>query len=336
MDELHIVGVEDGALVLIAPGGEKFALPIDEALHARIRQSVVESGNGRRLSPKEIQAHIRGGMTARDVAQITGAPLEYIERFEGPVIAEREFVVESALSIPVHTAGADPLAAPTTFGEAIIERLRILDAIGEQWSAWKETTGWVVKLGYLIGAVEHDARWHFDPKRQTLSPINAEAVGLSRQEPAHEPEPPRLRAVMPMREDDALNASGDRFDSDAFAVDPSSILDSGPVLAPLGSRPKERRPTAAHDQTADLLEALRRRRGERDAPAFDEEQPRPTASMRVVELDIELESAAEDEEPQPAPAPRQTGGFGKRKGRPQLPSWDEIVFGARPEDDDLA
>lgn len=333
MDELHIVGVEDGSLVLTGPGGDRYMLAIDDALHARIRQSIAsDPGTARKLSPKEIQAHIRGGMSAVDVAQVTGAPLEYIERFEGPVMAEREYVVESALAIPVHMAAADPLAQAATFGDAILERLHILDAEGERWSAWKESSGWVVKLGYMIGAIEHDARWHFDPKRQTLSPINAEAVGLSRQDPGHEIEPPRLRAVVPLRTDDDAPSQPERFDSDAFAVDPASMIDSGPVLAPIGSRPAPRQQHTGHDQTADLLEALRRRRGERETPAYEDESASP-ASMRVVELDIDLEI---DDEPQEVAPRHKTGGLGPRKGRAPMPSWDEIVFGARSDDDDLA
>lgn len=339
MEELHIVGLEDGSLVLAGPGGDRYTLPIDDSLHARIRQSIpADQGNARKLSPKEIQAHIRGGLSAIDVAQITGAPLEYIERFEGPVMAEREYVVESALAIPVHLAAADPLAQATTFGDAILERLHILDAVGERWSAWKEAAGWVVKLGYMLGAIEHDARWHFDPKRQTLSPINAEAVGLSRQDPGHDPEPPRLRAVVPLRADDEPMGQSERFDSGAFSVDPSSMSDSGPVLAPIGSRPLPRQQDSGHDQTADLLEALRRRRGERETPTYEDE-PTHGGTMHVVELDLNLDIDLEvDERPtghEPA-STHKTGGFGARKGRPQMPSWDEIVFGARSDDDDPA
>jgi hypothetical protein len=35
------------------------------------------------------------------------------------------------------------------------------------------------------------------------------------------------------------------------------------------------------------------------------------------------------------PSPRDSGSFGKRgsKGRQSMPSWDEIVFGARTDDD---
>ena len=69
-----------------------------------VRANVASDGPVRRLAPREIQAQIRAGLTAEDVARVTGASLEYIRRFEGPVIAEREYVVESALNVPVHMA----------------------------------------------------------------------------------------------------------------------------------------------------------------------------------------------------------------------------------------
>ena len=61
-------------------------------------------------------------MSAQDVASITGVPLEYIQRFEGPVLAEREYVVETALGVPVHTAAdTNPFGTGMTFGTAIRE-----------------------------------------------------------------------------------------------------------------------------------------------------------------------------------------------------------------------
>ena len=334
MEDLELIGVEREHLELTAPDGSRYRLAIDDRLRNAVRRSEQPSTPlPRDLGPKEIQAHIRGGMTAEEVAAATGAPLEYIRRFEGPVVAEREFVVSSALAVPVHTASAEPLETPSTFGEAIVERLGIIGGVDERWSSWKEAGGWVVKLGYEIGVVEHDARWQFDPKRQSLSPINAEAVGLSRVDAEPESIVPRLRAVI--SEPEAPGKRSERFDSDAFHL--GDLADSGPVLAPLGNRPRGEAEAPAHNQTADLLEALRRRRGEREAAApEDADELRPSGigtTMRLVELDIDV---AEDA---PAPAPAQhPGGLGRKKGRPSLPSWDEIVFGARPDDDfdDLA
>jgi len=330
MEDLELIGVEGGYLELASPDGSRYRLAIDDRVRVAARRTEpAGAALPRNLSPKDIQSHIRGGMTAEDVAAVTGAPLEYVKRFEGPVIAEREFVINSALAVPVHTAEADPLAEPATFGEAILERLHIIGGTDARWSSWKENGGWIVKLGYDLGVVEHDARWQFDPKRQSLSPVNAEAVGLSRVDAEPEPSAPRLRAIV---NEDAPPKRSDRFDSGAFRVD--SLADSGPVLAPLGHKPHPEAETQSHNQTADLLEALRRRRGERET-ALPEEAPdslRPVtnSTMRLVELDLEVSNP---------PAPRQnTGGLGRKKGRPALPSWDEIVFGARPDDfdDDLA
>lgn len=101
MQDLRVIGVESGALLAVADDGTRFRIPIDEMMQSKLRQSVPDPGNGPKLSPREIQAHIRSGMSAQDVASITGASFEYIQKFEGPVIAEREFVVQSALGVPV-------------------------------------------------------------------------------------------------------------------------------------------------------------------------------------------------------------------------------------------
>ena len=120
MQDLRVIGVEDGALVVASDDGERYRIEIDEVLTSRLRQAPTDSGNARKLSPKDIQAHIRSGMSAQDVASITGVPLEDIQRFEGPVLAEREYVVESALAVPVHTAMDTEFdGAHATFGSAM-------------------------------------------------------------------------------------------------------------------------------------------------------------------------------------------------------------------------
>ncbi|MEP6481699.1 MAG: septation protein SepH [Rhodoglobus sp.] len=339
MQDLRVIGVENGALVVAAEDGTRFRIPIDEVLHSKLRQSVPDPGTGRRLAPKEIQAHIRSGMSAQDVASITGVPLDYIQRFEGPVVAEREFVVQSALDVAVHTAGdTDPMRQGKTFGIAIRERLHELGAINERWASWKEVeTGWVVKLAFTANQIDHDARWGFDPKKQALSPLNNEALTLSQQGDAAGALIPRLRAVSPTSE---ILAESARFDSGAFAIDqatiepPASTAETPePIHIHRGQNDDE---TGSHgNQTADLLEALRRRRGEREAASFDDEfDPRAThpstGSIRIVEAEREIELG--DDLPPRATQPQPIG-RGSKKGRVSMPSWDEIVFGARPDDD---
>jgi hypothetical protein len=345
MQDLRVIGVENGALLVAGDDGTRYRIAIDEVLHSKLRQAVPDPGVGRKLAPREIQAHIRSGMSSQDVASITGVPLEYIQRFEGAVLAEREFVVETALRVPVHTAlETDPLAQGSTFGSVIRERLYDLSAINERWASWKETgAGWVVKLSFTADQIDHDARWRFDPKKLALDPMNGEAVTLSQQGESAGALIPRLRAVHP----DERHPDAARFDSGAFDLGRTDAPDARTQFEatdhystqPLPDQPAEM------NQTADLLEALRRRRGERESANFDGDSPAPTVpspmhpstgSIRMVDVPLTLmgddSSGGRSTAPQPSVSPSGRSG---RKARQTMPSWDEIVFGAR-SDDDLA
>lgn len=392
MQELKVIGVENGALLAASEEGDRFRIAIDEVLQSRLRQTQTESSSGPKLSPREVQAHIRAGMSAEDVAAVTGASLDFVRRFEGPVLAEREYIVSSALSVPVHTAiDPDPVDGDANFGSVIRERLSALGASNERWASWKEPDGgWIVKLSFTADEIDHDARWSFEPKKNALSPLGNEAIALSQQGELKGALIPRLRAVG--AETSAADVS--RFDSAAFTFRESladEILnDTGNVEpVPYGrhvpstdavSRAAIKRadePAQSHGQTADLLESLRRRRGEREAATFEEPTPAPAQSsspatnsgaapgsasgagsngMRLVQ--VPMESANQPATPAPPAAPATpatpaaptpapnawanqaakaqsrgtTGNHGKR-GRASMPSWDEIVFGARTDDD---
>lgn len=342
MQELRVIGVEDEFLVLGADDGVRFRVALDEVVHARLRHTAPDPGNTRKIAPKDIQAHIRSGMSAQDVAAITGAPLDYIQRFEGPVIAEREFVVQSALDVPVRTAAdTDPLAQPITFGIAIRERLAALGGQNERWASWKEPGGsWIVKLAFAADSIDHDARWQFDPRKHALVPLNSEAVTLSQQGESAGPLIPRLRAVAPT----APSAdSPARFDSGAFAIDASapaitSVDETAPSPPPVRITSAPDAEPIVGNQTADLLEALRRRRGERESAPTDDEDARAahpsTGGIRIVDVPMTA-SLTEDSADEPSTSPRATAPqpTARKKGRASMPSWDEIVFGARPDDD---
>ena len=432
MQDLTVIGVEDGALVVVSDGGERFRIVIDEVLQSKLRQGIASAEGAKKVSPREIQTHIRAGLSATEVAELTGASVDYVERFEGPVVAERQFIVDSALRVAVQPTQTDPLGEEplSTFGDALEERLEALDARDRRWASWKDETGWIVKLTFTSREIDHDARWQFDPKRHVLAPLNNEATTLSRHGELSEGLIPRLRAVSNHDE-----AEAGRFDSGAFSPlgradadspaggdtghgadaatgDPTVQSGAGPVgsasgaplsgAAPSGgatgptarvgkehSRPfdayaTKRAPddsdTADHNQTADLLEALRRRRGEREAASFDLQDadphdsrdtgghgrnggaeapahpafggPRaisgergrrgPDAARRdpdevdLAQVEV-VDTPLEGLEPEPV-TPSSSGSAAPRQGAPKrqraaMPSWDEIVFGARSDDD---
>ncbi|CAD5998860.1 septation protein SepH [Agreia sp. COWG] len=374
MQELTVIGVEDGALLVASDAGERYRIAIDDVLQSRIRQTITPSTKGKRISPREIQGHIRSGLSADEVSRLTGADLDYVERFEGPVVAERAYVVNSALKVAVQIDNAlDPLGEePTsTFGEAIQERLDGLGAKDERWASWKDETGWIVKLSFTANDIDHDARWQYDPKRHALSPLNTEAVTLSQNGEITEGLIPRLRAVGIHQDAETAEPAPEQqtkptetpaspvglADVTAYGRGSSNSESSAAATSAAITRAEER-PSESLNQTADLLEALRRRRGEREAAVFvdDFDGPAPTkedgrsadrpseapakptltssiwasAARRDETLDgvdgPETESSAPPAATQPKPP---------RRSRAAMPSWDEIVFGAR-SDDDLA
>jgi hypothetical protein len=255
----------------------------------------------------------------------------------------------------------DPLGAGSTFGTVIRERLYDLGAIDERWASWKEVGGgWIVKLAFSAEQIERDARWRFDPKKAALSPLNNEAITLSQQGDASGALVPRLRAVG----DEERQPDQSRFDSGAFTNEelgqqqesgPAAVrsrleavhygrLDDAP--AAVSDAAINRAPTAEETeshQTADLLEALRRRRGERESAVFGDESPGSdaksahpsTGSIRLV--DVPLDVFGDDNDDRPGNTAPQPNVFqpraSSRKGRASMPSWDEIVFGARSDDD---
>jgi hypothetical protein len=368
MQELKVIGVEDGALVAASEDGARFRIEIDEVLQSRIRHAVPETHSGPRLSPREVQAHIRSGLSAEEVAELTGASVEYIRRFEGPVLAEREHVVTSALAVPMHAPGDPDADEPASFGSVVRERLAGLGAHGERWASWKDDErGWMVKLEFTADGIDHDARWSFEPRKQALHPQNADAATLSKQGEVRGGMIPRLRAVSP---DDESS----RFDSGAFTFDASDTADDdtapqpevaaprtpAPASSPAAARAAIKRadePAPPTGETADLLEALRRRRGERESVTGSSErtpQPAPFAPVAPTGAQAEAQAAPAplapdatsteagagepDENPAGAAARALWGGKASsaarsKKGRAAMPSWDEIVFGARTDDD---
>ena len=341
MEQLKVIGTEDGRLMLATESGDRFSLAVDEALRAQLRRLQRDAEpRTHRASPRDIQSHIRAGMSAEEVAEILGVRIEDVQRFEGPVLAEREHIVGQALAVTVLIGGElDPGAQPT-FGNAVRAKLAEAGATGERWTSWRDQTGWIVKLEFTAGEVEHDARWGFDPRRSSLSPQNSDAVQLSRQGSLPEGLIPRLRAL-----DSSPLKDSSRFDSGAFgirgAVEPEADLEpeSQPASSPAVQRAAIKRAPDApvtSAETADLLEALRRRRGQREPmpteSTTDERPQTPVALFDALEPGYEAaapEESADTPSEDDADAPTEQT---RRKGRTSMPSWDEIVFGARTED----
>jgi hypothetical protein len=302
MQDLRLVGVhDDGAhLLLSGAGGEMFQLPIDEALRSASRSAVRPPAERPAIpmSPRDIQARIRAGATAADVAELSGLPLAKVERYEGPVLAEREYVAQQARKVEVASPspGHDIYRSafgdnPATLDDMVAHRLSAhgIDPSSVEWDSWRRQDGtWTVSAGFQANpggkagiGEEPPALWTFNPARKSLQNTNRWAQQLSELEPLDGPVPTRR-----------LSAVSDRpfdFEADADSARPSAGSESG---------------HAEGKESDGLLDMLRSRRGQRlgvdedsdDALALLLTHGVPAAHPRPSEAAPESEEP--DDEPQ--------------------------------------
>ncbi|WP_433500476.1 septation protein SepH [Sphaerimonospora sp. CA-214678] len=188
MQELRLVAVsEDGTYLVLATAGRgtRFTLPVDDRLRAAVRGNFSRLGQYEievesPLRPKEIQARIRAGESAEQIAATAGIPVERVRWFEGPVLQEREYVAQQAQRIIVRLPG-ESTPGPT-LGELVAERLtrRGVPADEIDWDSCKRDDNlWRVKLGFVWNGHTRHAEWLFDPRRRHITPNDDEAMRLS-------------------------------------------------------------------------------------------------------------------------------------------------------------
>src|SRR5260221_2197118 len=187
MHQLRLVAVsEDGSYAILAvPGrGGRFSLPIDDRLRtvargqfARLAQYEIEVENP--LRPKEIQDRIRAGETAEEIADAAGVPIERVRRFEGPVLAEREYRAQEAQRATVRSP-ADSGPGPR-LGEIVAERFVELGVVPDdaRWDSRKRADGnWQVQVAFTVSGRPQVAEWIFDPRRRHVTPDDDPAARL--------------------------------------------------------------------------------------------------------------------------------------------------------------
>ncbi|MER7728200.1 septation protein SepH [Streptomyces sp. NPDC096323] len=354
MPELRVVAVSnDGTrLVLKAADSTEYTLPIDERLRAAVRNDRARLGQieievESHLRPRDIQARIRAGASAEEVAQFAGIPVDRVRRFEGPVLAERAFMAERARKTPVRRPGEN---TGPQLGEAVQERLLMRGADKEtvQWDSWRRDDGtWEVLLVYRVAGEPHSASWTYDPPRRLVQAVDDEArslIGETDDVAAPEPSFPFVPRIARLPRDRPLDRALDRqMERPSPPPPPEPEERIGGVTA------------SERDSLTSLLEAVPSFRGdmvvpERPAPpeppALEpavhepeaEEPPAPAASAGAgsAYADVLMPRAvAGHRDRLTGTTDRQAEADGVRPGRrAAVPSWDEIVFGTRRKKQD--
>jgi len=340
---------EDGqALVLADEVGRLLALPIDErvstVLHAEPGAIAPASAPGAgdlapSLSPRDIQARIRAGESAEDVARIAGVPVDRVLRYAGPVLQERAMLAQHARRTRLKSSDRN-----TPLAEVVGARLAQhgIDQEKISWDAYRRDDGtWRIIATWPSGRATAQAIWDLDRTRQTVSPHDDMAQYLCAERPApilgQEPaersghalpgptrgEPSRGGHGLPSPAGDQSRSGRDpiRAGRDALLASLDRPLGSsaGRGLDPAaraGQEPPPPRQRAVSGGAAALL-------GGGPGSAFDDDTDVPKEVPAVPSLAVlrpRRTASGSGGEP--------TDSSGKPRKR--LPSWDDVLFGSGP------
>lgn len=353
MQDIRLVDSDGEYLNLETQGGEKFRLVLDDSLRSAVKRESPVHLDTVSISPREIQDLVRSGITAEEVASKHSVPLDYVEKFALTVVDEIGHIIASAQTVRI-SVEADRYSEATQmeFGEILDARLRKAGATNAVWSATKlEGEPWMVSVTYLVADESRAAVWSFDQRKLVLSPENEAAAKLSAGDFAASTSAPKLRQVDVPTENTRIIElprveEVENFDEDARTISPSPVSSIEELtrssLQAVSDEDTGSEISAAEtlSPTADLLEALRKKRSmasqssnsnSNHAPdVASPELPETFATPQAVEELVarEVEQASETETEQ-TPAPVSPGA---KKGRPSMPSWDEIVFGTKADD----
>jgi hypothetical protein len=186
MRTARLVGLSpDGkSLIVATESGEEFMIEADERLRAALRgdrprlgQLEIEMESS--LTPRDIQARIRAGETLEDVARVAGIPMDRVERFATPVLAEREHVASMAMASSVRRRGepSGHRSLRITVTERLLGRGVDIDAI--RWDSYRLDDGrWAVTADYRSGDTSRHASFFYDLRGRFSIAANDEARWL--------------------------------------------------------------------------------------------------------------------------------------------------------------
>src|SRR5919107_1388382 len=172
MRTARLVGLSpDGrSLIVATEDGEELRIAADDRLRAAIRgdrprlgQLEIEMNTS--LSPRDIQTRIRAGASLEDVTQLAGIPLDRVERFAAPVLAEREHIAAVAMSSSVRRRGeaSGHRSLRVTVTERLVSRGVDIDSVA--WDSRRLDDGrWAVTANYESGNGRRQASFTFDPR----------------------------------------------------------------------------------------------------------------------------------------------------------------------------
>lgn len=300
MLDLQLIGVhpDEEHLLLMTPDGQRYRLAIDDALRAAVRRDrsalgQIQSSSPGAVRPRDIQAQIRAGHSAEQVAKAAGISVDHVRRYEGPVLAERTHLCAMVLRHRLHGDGPDQ---GRELGEVVAERLMSRDVRDEpEWDSWRQDDGkWLVQLSFRAGTKSRKAQWTYHASKQKLEPVDDEARWFVSGTQAAAEQLAAPVAAVPNAETAA--PAGNNGQSSAPANDPASSDGAGDEAS------------SSWASTEALLSHLNAQRGVRPNMADSGEVAVPSAWQEVDVRDdhIAAPPPVHEDEPHALPAPQIT------------------------------
>lgn len=316
---------EDGqALVLSDEVGRLLSLPLDDRVGSVLR-SDGEAPRGPlapsaelapALSPRDIQARIRAGESAEDVARVANVPVDRVLRYAGPVLQERAMLAQHARRTRLRTSENGASLADVV-DKRIVEHGVEADKVS--WDAYRKEDGtWRIIACWPSGKAAAKAIWDLDKARQVVAPFDDMAQFLSAERPTQilgqEPAQALRRPSRdPVR--DAGHSHGHEPASGHEPIRPSRDVAVAPSRDPL------RRDALRAAMERPLGEPVRPRPAVASA-GFGEERDQkelPDVPSLAVLRPRRTDGAASA-----------TAGGDGGSPRSRLPSWDDVLFGGPP------
>ncbi len=213
MKELIFVGRSQDNLELIfmdEDGGE-FAVAVDDHIKRSINTndtaSVTTTDSSAGISPRDIQTRIRRGETAAAIADEAGVDAARIERYAGPVLAERSYMAKRASETLVRRPHGEVLLGELATGQLAN---RGVDTLTLVWDSYRrDDARWTVTVSWASGSGGGIASWIFDPLAHSVVALDDEArwlfdeaAGASKEAKVTEEPKPRLVGLPTVSEPD--------------------------------------------------------------------------------------------------------------------------------------
>lgn len=334
MRNLEFLGRDAGgaALLFADEDGNRYSAPITDALRSTVlrgRKDAHDRGADRPLTPRVIQAMLREGISATQIAEQSGTSIDRIRRYEGPVQAEMDRAIYLAQRSRIGTDRDAP-----TVGDLVVDRLaqRGVARDSLRWKAGRRAGGtWEVTVLYVEDSVEKSATWSLTEPTNSAVALDDTARELTETTRKADTVRALFTPVTQVEEEDE--------------VAPEELLDRQEQLLKRLNAARGRKQPVMIDfdgeesdealPTIPLLAVV--------DPSSDPHKPGRVRGVIFPEMGTAGESTGDEEEcgkkargpldfdgPLPQRPKASEAEPVKKRGRRSVPSWDEIVFGSRP------